>query len=574
MKKRFMSLVIATIMVFSMLSTTAFAQETLETVLEADDIFLTNSSNIGNYELTPDTDGMLEKSSCNVFINGTPLDNDNSQVPYSADSITNSFSGYIMDQSEFSYVPVTLTENSIIHATLVCPANKNLDYNLSLCTADDDGYLTKIVASELKTYIDPNTGKTVDESLSYIHNQAAPTQLYVVVDSANGSSSTDPFYLTISCDAPGSYDGNEPNDSPSKATPLTLTTTLPIRTSITGSLNVVNDVDWYKITPHADVVFKVSAGDYKAEIYRAVANDTLGLADYTKSYDYYALYEGNTYYVKVYSDADETDFSFGNYTLEMTDQSVYTTMETAYNLGYWRNSHNQGALPWGQSTAFYRFTINSEDKIYARMPIPTDGSVVGMIARDSRGIPITDDVWSDEGGVVTPSIGSPFLPLPIDGSQVSDGIVYLQVAYRNNLSLKYVPSLLTRVRSGYGAFKFSGTCTNPGNSTSNVISLNLTNNSTIPSGCTVTKVSTKGSMNTGVGGVRHMVRPASHDWLTPRGVTAVGEGFYINVPTNIPAKQIWYFKYDQTAFASTRMTNITLNLDWEQDLQFNNYEIN
>lgn len=558
MKKRFMALFLVTVMVLSMLGTTAFA-------LEGEDLFNEDYETAENYELTSGTLARFPAG-------GTPLEKVDSPVLYSANSSTEVYEGYLASQSEMCLLPISMYENRIVHATLICPANARLDYDLYICTFDGT-YYTPIVGSTLETYIDPNTGKTLDESVSYVHNQGTEETLYIIVNSKNGSSSVDPFYVVVSYDEPGSYDNNEPNDNAAYATQVALTTTLPIHASVTGSLNVINDQDWYVITPQSDVVFKLSAGNYNAEVYRLVADNTLGLADYSKSYDYYALYAGNTYFVKVYADLETDSFSFGNYTLDMTDQSVYTTMETAYDLGYWANSFNRGALPWGQSTAYYKFTINTGDRMYAKMAIPEDGSVVGMVARNSRGQNITDVVTSAGGGVITPSIGSPFLPLPIDGSQVSDGIVYLQVAYGNNLSLKYVPTLSTRVRSGYGDFSFTGTCSNPGYSSSNILSLNLTNNSKIPAGCTITSVTTTGSVSPSVGGITHMVRPASHNWLTPRGVTAVGEGFYTNIPTDIPAKQIWYFRYDQTAFASTKMTNIKLHLNWEQDLQFNNYEI-
>lgn len=44
-----------------------------------------------------------------------------------------------------------------------------------------------------------------------------------------------------------------------------------------------------------------------------------------------------------------------------------------------------------------------------------------------------------------------------------------------------------------------------------------------------------------------------------------------DIPDNVPVKQTWYFRYDQTAFASTKMKDIALSLDWEQDIQFDNY---
>ena len=567
MKKRFMSLALAVLVLLSMGSTSLFALEAEDLAPEIEDILLADRAAAESYELALDAEGNIMH---NLFTDGSSLVDADSPIPYSADSSTRTYTGYIESQDEISYVPVYMTEGSIGQATLICPESADLDYNLSLCEADEDGYLTKVIQSNLQTNIDPNTGKTLDEGVSYVHNQASEGYLYVVVDSANGSSSIHPFTLIVSTDVPGSYDSHEPNDSAFQATPLTMTTTVPIRTSTTGSLNVVNDQDWYTITPSADVVVSVDAGDYKAEVYQAISGNALALADYYAGKGYYVLNKDQTYYVKVYSDASESDFTFGEYTLEITDESKYTTMATAYDLGHWLGSINNGIPIWGQSTVFYKFRIDDADKMYVRIAVP-DESIVGMVALNSRGVPISDTVFSyNSSDVIIPSTGTPFLAIPIDGTQVSDGIVYIQVAYGNRKEFHPMPMCLTRVRHGSGVFQFSGTCTNPGYASSNVISLNLTTNSTIPNGCTVTRAETKGSVSPSVLGIRHMLRPASHDWLNPRSQSVVLSATY-DIPDNVPVKQIWQFRYDQTAFASTKMKDITLSLEWEQDIQFENY---
>lgn len=55
----------------------------------------------------------------------------------------------------------------------------------------------------------------------------------------------------------------------------------------------------------------------------------------------------------------------------------------------------------------------------------------------------------------------------------------------------------------------------------------------------------------------------------------VGTGFYRDVDETlgIGVKQVWQFKYAQTAFASTSMRNISVSFDWVYDLQYTNYEL-
>ena len=454
MRSKFISFVCAVTMLLSLLGPAALAADISDSGVQ--DIPLIEQGG-EVYELVNETAGATEH---NIITGGTSLAD---QMPYSADAITDMYQGYLASADDFSYVRIPMVENCIVHATLVCPENARLDYNLSLCSADEEGNLTKMVSSHLGTYIDPNTGKTVDEAISYVHNQATSEYYYVVVDSSAGSSSTDPFYLTISIDFPGTYDQNEPNDNAFMATPLKLSTTAPIKATTTASLNAVNDQDWYIITTPDEVVFSVSAGNYKVDIYQAFAGNILKLAERHKTSGNYALEEG-TYYVKVYSDADADSFRFGSYTLELVDQRIYTTMSTACNLGPWDKPYSREYLPWGQSTAFYKFTIKENHKVYVKMGVPDDNSIVAMAAFNSRGQQISDVISSTNvNDVVRPSSGGAFIALPIDGEMISGGIVYLQVVYGNKLTTHYGPSIHTRLRQGSGEFNFTGTCTNPGN---------------------------------------------------------------------------------------------------------------
>lgn len=84
------------------------------------------------------------------------------------------------------------------------------------------------------------TGKTVDEGISYIHTDAEAGAYAVFVVSSSGSSTTESFSLTVSIDEAGSYDGNEPNDSPFKAAAASGNT-------VNASLHVVNDQDGYAV---------------------------------------------------------------------------------------------------------------------------------------------------------------------------------------------------------------------------------------------------------------------------------------------------------------------------------------
>lgn len=84
-------------------------------------------------------------------------------------------------------VQFSLTERDIFNASLVCPDNANLDYDLALASVAVDGSLTLVSLSNLGTYIDPITGKTADEGISYIHNQATVGNFAILVMATSGS---------------------------------------------------------------------------------------------------------------------------------------------------------------------------------------------------------------------------------------------------------------------------------------------------------------------------------------------------------------------------------------------------
>lgn len=198
----------------------------------------------------------------------------------SADSVTNKYEGTIAAEGQFQYVTFALGENQIVQATLENPQNPALNYDLYLCTVSDTGDLEIIASCTLGTYVDPQTGKTLDDALSYIHTDATAGAYALLVMATQGSSATDKFYLTVSLDTAGSYDANEPNDNPFAAT------NAAIGSEISGSLNVANDQDWYIIQNADPGVFAADAGDYKAEIYYATSGNTLALADLTSAGTY------------------------------------------------------------------------------------------------------------------------------------------------------------------------------------------------------------------------------------------------------------------------------------------------
>lgn len=491
----------------------------------------------------------------------------------SAASITQQFTDFITTEDDIKLVQFSLGEGDIVNASLSCPNNENLNYDLVLASVAEDGSLNLIKASALGTYIDSNTKKTVDEGISYVHNQATVGNFAMCVLSSNGSSSSESFTLTISLDEAGSFDSNEPNESAFEATSISGLTG-------NGSLHVENDQDWY-IANVNQGVYEVTAGNYQAEIYRAIEGNRLVKADMAGSN--YVL-DSQTYFIKVYSDATGEDFSFGDYTLQLVDKSVYSTMRTAYDFGDWEHAYTKlpDVIPKGQQQAYYKFSIDSEDKVYASLLISESnkGTLIEFLDNNGEGIDYGfsgSDLLPDipvRGLVPRSNSSYSNLVVNVDGTQTNN-VAYIRVTKVDPMDISGggSPSIRTRIHSGYGSFTFSGTASNPGNSTSTVLTMNLANNSNVPPHAIVDRISTKSNISYSVGGVHHQLNPGGLGWITSAYTSAESGSFNIGTENNIEVGQLWGFRYTQTAFMNTTMSRVEMTFHWDYDIQYTNYEL-
>lgn len=522
--------------------------------VEVSDVEL-QSTNVGSYDLDSATSmGTLSRGKTR-----------------SADSITESFTDVITEEGDVRFVQFSLEEGEIFNATLVCPNNDNLNYDLILASVADDGSLSLVSSCTLGTHIDQETGKTIDEGISYVHNQATVGNFVIIVVATTGSSSVNSFTLTISLDAAGSYDSNEPNDNPFTATRMT-------SLSAAGSLHVVNDQDWYVVNMNSGV-YRLTAGSYQAEVY--YVQDGNVMVRERKAGNNYVL-DSRTYYIKVFSDASLDDFEFGDYTLELVDQSKYATMQTAFDFGDWEHAYTKlpAVIPDGQQVAYYKFTIDSEDKAYASFIISQgeSGTLIefldntgetqafGFTGNPNVNIPVT--------GVIQKSNSSlQYLVVNIDGDRTNSiGYIRITKVDRMDMFAGGIPSIYTRIRSGYDTFRFSGTAKNSGGSISTVLDLDLTNSSKIPPHAIVDRISTTSSISYSVGGVYHQLNPYNLGWIQARNSGATSGDFYLS-GYNVEARRLWQFRYSQTALKSTEMSRVDMKIYWDYDIQYTNYEL-
>lgn len=488
-------------------------------------------------------------------------------------SVTQQFTDYITTPDEQKYVQFDLAKGQIVNLSLQVPANNRLDYDLVLTSVAADGTATPIKDCILGTYVDPNTGKSVDEGISYIHTQNNIGSYAVFVVSSAGSSTTESFTLTISLDIAGSYDTHETNDSPFEATVLPLSGKIA---ETTASLHVPNDQDWYAVTTTKGV-YKVKAGDYDAEVYYATTGNKMVRATRSKSGNY--ILGAGTYYFKVSSTAAVGDFSFGEYALTIENISIYDTINTAFNYGEWEKSYtrNPDLIPDGQQIAYYKFSIDSKDKAYANIGLSNYSTSPMLIeVLDSSGESINYGYTGDADilarGVITKSSGSKELVVDMNGLSIgSMGYIRVSKLDYADSGADMRPFLDRRMHPGSGTFRFTGTASNPGNSYSTTLTLDLSDKPNVPQGAIATDIYTSGTLSPDVMGVDHMLNPGGKGWVT--AVSGMGDdGSFDMEPYGQEVKQSWQFMYYQSAFARTTISRLEMRVSWEYDINKTNYE--
>lgn len=233
--------------------------------------------------------------------------------------VIQSLTGAIANEGEFAYYIVTLAPRQIVSATMACPQNPDLNYDLLLYEVDENGYLGNILnASTTETYMNTypdGTVKTMDESLAYINNTAETKNYAVIVLATKGGSASDTFKLTLSIDVDGSYDIFEYNNSPYDAFELPELTKDGLSVSQL-SLHMSNDQDWFLLRNTSSEISLASIDpkitetqSYQIEVYTADGSK-MKLAG--QSDGLYRIQPGANY-IKVY--ADENGFTSSEYQL-------------------------------------------------------------------------------------------------------------------------------------------------------------------------------------------------------------------------------------------------------------------
>ena len=157
---------------FTMNVLPAYAEETPEAIatdalsdiqpqnlLEAEDASAEELENIIQQSGVKSSEAVLQETAGMDYniSGGEEMGSISSNNARSADSLTQQFTDVIAEENGFKYLLFSLEKDQIVNASMICPVNEGLNYDLFLCTFAEDGSLTPIKASNLGTYIVPDT---------------------------------------------------------------------------------------------------------------------------------------------------------------------------------------------------------------------------------------------------------------------------------------------------------------------------------------------------------------------------------------------------------------------------------
>ncbi|RBQ29837.1 hypothetical protein [Aliarcobacter vitoriensis] len=243
---------------------------------------------------------------------------------------------------------------------------------------------------------------------------------------------------------------------------------------------------------------------------------------------------------------------------------------TAYSFGYWEY-HSSGvtSLAANENDAFYSFRVNAGDRVYVRLGIGSEyiGSGINLQIFNSNKQKITEP----NSTIISSSL--PFIFDNVDGS-LQGQTFYIKVNRGNYVgNMVFVMGIEKRIYSSNGTYDFIGISSNPGNPNiltnpngidSSIITMDLTNKSTIPVGAIVKSITTSGSVYPSKGGILHKISSNQDNiWHT---ATVEGSGYNINVSNALKVKQIWSFRYNQKAMGASTMKNVKANINYEYDV--------
>ena len=235
----------------------------------------------------------------------------------------------------------------------------------------------------------------------------------------------------------------------------------------------------------------------------------------------------------------------------------------SYSIGYWQyHSSLVGELKPGKKVAFLKFMVNDTDRV---MISSYSGYRIEIF--NSYHIRV-----SDSDNVDNPTTFS----YAIANADSNYQTFYIKMTREKSIDSGYYSvSIGNRISKAYGKFDFIGEASNPGTpdyfanpngANSSIISMDLTNNSTIPKKAIVKSIQTTGHLSNNLGGRTHHMSPASTNiWYEALEGKSTGRGYGISSSNKIEVAQVWNFRYNFKFKSSSTMRNVHASFYYEYD---------
>lgn len=242
---------------------------------------------------------------------------------------------------------------------------------------------------------------------------------------------------------------------------------------------------------------------------------------------------------------------------------------TASSMGYWKYSRpDTTILPEGENEAYYQFTINKGERVYVRSSYNKQYTGMKIEVYNSKNSRTGSEV-------INPDSITPFI-FANTGEVTSTSETYFVKVTRGTYTgnMYFTVSIQDRIKSGNGTFNFTGTATNLGNSSlnflgvdSSVITMDLTNNSTVPKRAVVKSITTTSTQTPNQGNVTHkLMASESNIWYTSLVSSATSGSYRISLEDELKVAQKWSFKYNAKATARSTMSNVKAEIRYEYDV--------
>ncbi|HZK84499.1 MAG TPA: hypothetical protein VFC58_07480 [Desulfosporosinus sp.] len=245
------------------------------------------------------------------------------------------------------------------------------------------------------------------------------------------------------------------------------------------------------------------------------------------------------------------------------------SFETAYAAGNWKYSNmSTTILPANNTEAYYTFTANAGDKVYARSSYQSQYAGMKIEILDTNRVPISEGTL-----VVDPNSLIPFIFANANASS-SPQTFYIRVSRGSYTGdMYFTVSILDRIKLGSGKFNFSGSAVNAGNVNlnpagvdSSVITMDLTNNNTIPKYAILKSVTTSGTQSPSQGNVHHKIMGEQTGiWYTSTVSSATSGSYAISLQNQLNVAKKWDFKYNAMATARSTMSNVSATINYQYD---------